>query len=108
MLSMARAFAGEQVGAGEDPVEAGIVVADRLAAAADVAEEFADLVLAAGQAPLGEVDLGIAREQVEDGAAAGGDAAVVVGLEVFERDRLALLVGHRLTGEGHGMSPSFT
>src|SRR5213076_2864985 len=82
VLAEAGAFAGEQVAAREDPVEARVVMADRLAAAADVAEQLPDLRLAGREPPLGEVHLGVLGEQVEDRAAAGGDAAVVVGLEV--------------------------
>ena len=52
-------------------------------------------VLPGGQPPLREVHLRVVGEQVEDAAARRRDAAVVERLQVLERDRLALLVGHR-------------
>src|SRR5262249_28176728 len=74
MLASAGAFADHQIAAGEDPVEVRVIVADRLQGAADVAEQLADLVLAAGDAPFREIDLGIVGEEIEDAAAVGGDA----------------------------------
>src|SRR5690606_9901694 len=73
---------------------------------AHVAEELADLVLAGRQAPLGEVDLRVAGEQVQDAAAVRGHAPVVEGLEVLDRHALALLVGHGGLGDPHGWVPS--
>ena len=55
----------------------------------------ADLLLAGRQPPLREEHLRVVGEQVEDAAAGRRDALVVERLEIFERDRLALLVGHR-------------
>jgi hypothetical protein len=46
------------------------VVLDRLQGSADIAEQLADLVAAAGQPPLREVNLRVAGEQVEDRPAA--------------------------------------
>jgi hypothetical protein len=51
---MACAFTGEDVTAGEDPVEMRIVVLDRFDGAADIGEELADLVLARGEPPFGK------------------------------------------------------
>src|SRR3954468_18661857 len=56
VLAVARALRDDRVGAGEDPVEVGVVMADRLQRRADVAEQLPDLLLAVGEAPLGEVD----------------------------------------------------
>src|SRR4051812_29052952 len=97
VLAVAGALGDDQVGAGEDPGELAVVVLNGLQRAADVGEQLADL-LAGGQAPLGEHDLGVVSEQVQDAAAGGRRPGVVEGLEVLEGDRLALLVGHRLGG----------
>ncbi|MNP53176.1 hypothetical protein D3C76_1476270 [compost metagenome] len=95
------AFADQRVGARKNPVEMRIVVGNRFQAAAKVAEHLADLLTAGGQSPLGKQDLCILGEQVENAAASGGDTAVVEGLEVFQGDRFALLVGH-CQGADHG------
>src|SRR5580765_4836854 len=102
VLAVARAFADQDVAAREHPVEVREVVLDRLQRGAHIAEQLADPVAASGHAPLRKVDLRVAREQVEDRAAAGGYPAVVERLQVLERDRLALLVGHGLSCQGHG------
>src|SRR4051794_38955310 len=104
---MAGALRDDRVRAGEDPGELGVVVLDRRQRATDVGEQSADLLLAGGQSPLGEHDLGIVREQVQDAATRRRGAGVVEGLEVLEGNRLALLVGHRLSGDGHGDSLSY-
>src|SRR3954471_21486941 len=104
VLAVTGALDDDQVGAGEEPGELAVVVLDRLERAADVGEQLADLLLAGGQAPLGEHDLRVVGEEIQDAAAGGGGAGVVEGLEVLEGDRLALLVGHRLGCDGHGDS----
>src|SRR5262249_412312 len=73
---------------------------------ADLAEELADLLLSVRQPPFREVDLRVVGEEVEDAAASGRDAAVVECLQVFEGDRLALLIGHGLVGQRHGTPPT--
>src|SRR3954453_2914194 len=105
-LAVARALRDDRVGAGEDPVEVGVVVADRLQRRADVAEQLSDLLLAVGEAPLGEVDLRVFGEEVQDAVAGRSDASVVERLEVLERDRSALLVRHRLRAHCHGLVSS--
>src|SRR5947209_7898789 len=85
----------------DHPVEMGVVVDNRGERGAHVAEHLADGLLAVGQAPLGEVDLRVLGEQVQDAAASRGDAAVVERLQVLQRDGLALFVSHRLNGQGH-------
>jgi hypothetical protein len=67
-------------------------------------EELADLLLAGCQAPFGKKHLGVVGEQVQDAAAVGSHALVVERLQVLERDRLALLVGHRHSADGHEVS----
>jgi hypothetical protein len=81
-------------------------VADPLERPADIGEALSDGLLAVGQAPLGKVDLGVVGEEVEDAGPGRGDAAVVEGLQVLERDRLALLVRHRLLSDRHHAPPS--
>src|SRR5262245_9988299 len=103
VLPMAGALAHDHVAAREHPVEVRKVMDDLLDAAAHVREQLADLVLARRQAPLGEVDLRIVGEEVEDAPAGRGLATVVEGLQVLDGDRLALLVGHRLGGDCHGL-----
>src|SRR5262245_10396014 len=66
VLAMAGALAHQDVATGEDPVEARVVVDDPLEGPANVAEQPDDLVLARGQPPLGEVDLRVVGEEVED------------------------------------------
>jgi hypothetical protein len=71
VLAVAGPLHGEHVAAGEDPVEQLVVVLDGLEGAADVAEHLADLLPALGHPPLGEVDLGVVGEQVQDAAPVG-------------------------------------
>src|SRR5882762_8945059 len=97
VLAVAGALAHHRV-TRDHPVEMGEVVQDGGDRATDVAEQLADLLLAVGQPPLGEVDLRVISEQVQDAAPGRGDATVVEGLEVLQRNRLALLVRHRLSG----------
>src|ERR1700681_4082043 len=98
VLSVAGPLADEHVSAGEDPVEVGVVVGDRLQGPAHVREELADLLLAAGQAPLREVHLGGVGKQGENAPAGRGPPAVVECLEILHGHRLALLIGHGLAG----------
>src|SRR4029453_16722232 len=102
VLAVAGALAHQHVRAGEDPVELGVMVLDPLESGPDVAEQLADLLLARGDAPLGEVHLGVVGEQIEDAAAVRGLAAPVERLQVLDRHALALLVGHGLGRYGHG------
>jgi hypothetical protein len=102
VLAVAGALDGEHVAPGEDPVELVVVVLDGLEGAADVAEHLADLLPAGGNAPLGEVDPGVLGEQVQDAAPVGGHPGPVERLQVLDDQRLAVLVGHRLAGDGHG------
>src|SRR5438132_1748145 len=74
---------------------------DRGDRAADVGKQLADALLARRQSPLGEVDLRIVGEQVQDAAAGRCDTTIVERLQVLKRDRLALLIGHRLRGQCH-------
>src|SRR5262249_50526807 len=104
VLAVAGALAHDGVGAGEDPVEVRIVVRDALQRPPDVAEHLADLLFAVGQTPLREVHLRVVGEQRQDAVPGRRDAAVVEGLQVLERHRLALLVGHRLLAERHACS----
>src|ERR1700761_9354723 len=96
VLAVARALGDHQVTAGEDPVEVRVVVRDRLDRPAHVAEELADLRLAGRESPFREVDLCVDGEEIEDAAASRGDTAVVERLQVFQGDRLALLIGHEV------------
>ena len=107
VLAVARALAGERVATAHDPVEVGVVVPDALQGPADVGEALSDRLLAVGQPPLGEVDLRVVGEEVEDARPGRRDAAVVEGLQVLERDRLALLVRHRLLSDRHDPPPGF-
>src|SRR5882672_48811 len=101
MFAVARALADDKIGAGEHPVEIRVVVRDRLQCGADVAEQLADLLPAGGDAPFREIDLRVAREQIEDRTAVRCGAAVVERLQIFECHRLALLVGHCLSCQCH-------
>src|SRR6185437_12797804 len=85
VLAVAGALADHHV-ARDHPVEVGVVVDDGGQGGADVTEHLADVLLAVRQPPLGEVDLRVLGEQVEDAAAGRGDAAVVERLQVLERD----------------------
>src|SRR3954469_3061056 len=84
VLTVTGALDDDQVRAGEEPGELAVVVLDRLQRASDIGEQSADVLLAGGQAPLGEHDLGVVGEQVQDASAGGGRAGVVEGLEVLE------------------------
>src|SRR5262245_34143337 len=94
VLAVAGPLHGQHVAAGEDPVELVVVVLDGLEGAADVAEHLADLLPAVGNAPLGEVDLGVVGEQVEDAAPVLGHPGPVERLQVLHDQRLAVVVGH--------------
>jgi hypothetical protein len=85
VLAVAGALAYHHV-TRDHPVEVGVVVEDRGDRAADIAEQLADVLLTVRQPPLGEVDLRILGEQIQDAAAGRGDAAVVEGLQVLERN----------------------
>src|SRR5216683_385039 len=100
VLTVAGALAHHDVG-GEHPVEVGVMMDDRGDRAADIGKQLADALLARRQSPFGEVDLRIVGEQVQDAAAGRGDTAVIERLQVLQRDRLALLIGHRLSGQCH-------
>ncbi len=103
MFTLARPLAHDQVTTREDPIEVRIVMNDRFDRTTDIAEQFADLILASGETPLREVDLRIGGEQVKDRAARRCDATVVECFEIFQCDGLALLVGHGQLGECHGI-----
>jgi hypothetical protein len=94
VLAVARSLAHDLIAAGEDPVEFGIMVRDGFDGGAHVAEEFSDLFLTPGHAPLREVHQCVGREQVDNGAATRRDAAIVETLQIFNYDLLALFVGH--------------
>src|SRR6266436_3505844 len=102
VLPVAGALHDENVRAGEDVGEFGVVVLDGRHRAPDVGEQLTDLLLAGGQAPLGEHDLRVVGEEVQDAASGGRHPGVVECLEVLEGNGLALLVSHGLRGYGHG------
>src|SRR5688572_25985988 len=97
----ARTLDGEDVRAGHDPVERGVVVQDRFDPAAEIREELPDLLLAGRQPPLREEHLRIVGKEVENTAAGGRHPLVVEGFQVLQCHRLALLVGHRLSRDRH-------
>src|SRR4029078_10100419 len=68
---------------------------------ANVAEQLADLLLPAGYAPFGKVDLRVVCEKIQDAPAVGGNPCVVESLQIFERNRLSLLVRHCVFGKCH-------
>src|SRR5207244_452790 len=105
VVTMAGPLAHDHVGSREDPVELGEVMGDALQRRADLGDPPPDLVLAVGQPPLGEADLGVVGEQVEDAPAGRRDPAVVEGLQVLDGHGLALLVGHGLGGDRHVSFP---
>src|SRR5437762_3434502 len=78
-----------------------VIVQDRLQGSADIGEQLADLLPARGQTPLGEIHLGIRREQIENGAAGRGNTTVVERLQIFQSHGFSLLVGHSLLGDCH-------
>src|SRR4249919_1259326 len=94
VLAHARAFAGERVGARHDPVEVRVVMEDRSQGGPDVSEHLTDLILPRGDAPFWKIDLRTVREEVEDAAAGRGDAGVVERLQVLERHRSPIFIGH--------------
>src|SRR5215216_2710306 len=104
VLPEAGTFDGQRICTREDPVERRIVVGDGMDRLPDIAEELADLLLAVGQTPLGKVDLRVVGEELEDAVASRRHPALVERLEVLERHRLALLVGHRPFGYRHVVS----
>src|SRR2546427_2006174 len=105
VLADARPLDGECVCSGHDVIERWVVVEDRFERPAYIAEHPTDLVATFRDAPLREVDLGVHGEQLEDAAAGFGDASVVEGLEVLERNCHSLRVCHRL-GDRHVSPPS--
>src|SRR5580704_2015406 len=84
VLAVAGALAYHHVGR-EHPVEVGVMVDDQGDRAADVGEQLADGLLAGRESPLGEVDLRVVGEQIQDAAAVRGDTTVVEGLQVLQR-----------------------
>src|SRR5262252_1815154 len=68
---------------------------------ANVAEQLADLLLPAGYAPFGKVDLRVVCEEIQDTSPFGGNPSVVESLQIFERNRLSLLVRHCVSGKCH-------
>src|SRR3954471_17453980 len=96
MLAVRGPLGDDRVATGEDPVEVRVVVPDGLELGADVAEHPPDLLAPVGDPPLREHHLGVGGEQLEDAVPGRRHTAVVERLEVLERYRLALLVGHRL------------
>src|ERR1700749_4163244 len=105
MLALAGALAAHHIAAGKDIVEMRVVMQDRLQRAADVAEHLPDLLLAGGDAPFREIDLGVVGEEVENAAAVPGLAGTVERLEIVDDHRLSLLVSHGLLGESHQYPP---
>src|SRR5467141_5297104 len=100
-------FTGERVGTGHDPVERGVIVQDALDKSTKIGEQLTDLFLAGCQAPFWKENLCIVGKQVEDTLPRRCDSLVVECLQVFQRDRFSLLVGHRLSGYRHGSPPAF-
>src|ERR1700722_13741271 len=72
---------------------------------ANVAEQLANLLLPAGYAPFGKVDLRVVREEIQEASPVGGNPCVVESLQIFERNRLSLLVRHFVFGERHCRFP---
>ena len=64
-------------------------------------KQLADLLLPAGYAPFGKVDLRIVCEEIQDASPIGGNPCVVESLQIFERHRLSLLVRHCVFGKCH-------
>jgi hypothetical protein len=103
VLAMARPLAHDEIAAREYPVEVRVVMDDGLQVAAEIAEHLADLRLAVGQALFWEMDLCVLREEIEDCATGRSHSTIVERLQIFECDRFALLVGHRLRRQCHGV-----
>src|ERR1700722_16218156 len=72
---------------------------------ANVAEQLADLLLPAGYAPFGKVDLRAVCEEIQYPSPGGGNSCVIESLQIFDRNRLSLLVRHRVFGERHRRFP---
>ena len=72
----------------------------------NVAEQLADLLLPAGYAPFGKVDLRVVCEEIQEASPVGGNPCVVESLQIFERNRLSLLVRHCVFGECHRRFPT--
>ena len=69
MLAVAGAFAHNYIATRKYPVQAGIVMRDRFQLTAHIPEQLLDLFPALRYAPFREVNLGVGREQIEDGTA---------------------------------------
>src|SRR3954467_8953889 len=108
VLAVRGPLGDDRVAPGEDPVEVRVVVPDGLQPRADVPEHLPDLLAPVGDPPLREHHLGVGGEQLEDAVPGRRHAGVVERLQVLERDRLALLVGHRLRRYCHACSSSRT
>jgi hypothetical protein len=72
---------------------------------ANVAEQLADLLFPASYAPFGKVDLRVVCEEIQEASPVGGNPRVVESLQIFERNRLSLLVRHCMFGERHRRFP---
>ena len=72
---------------------------------ANVAEQLANLLLPAGYALFGKVDLRIVCEEIQEASPIGGNPCVAQSLQIFERNRLPLLVRHCVFGECHPRFP---
>src|ERR1700722_10652344 len=72
---------------------------------ANVAEQLANLLLPAGYAPFGKVNLRVVCEEIQEASPVGGNSCVVESLQIFERNRLSLLVRHCVFGECHRRFP---
>jgi hypothetical protein len=72
---------------------------------ANVAEQLANLLLPAGYALFGKVDLRIVCEEIQEASPIGGNPCVAESLQIFERNRLPLLVRHCVFGECHRRFP---
>src|SRR5215218_7866531 len=104
VLTEAGTFDSQRICTREDPVERRIIVGDVMDCLPDIAEELTDLLLTVGQTPLRKVDLRVVGEELEDAVASRRDPTVIERLEVLERHRLALLVGHCPCGYRHVVS----
>ena len=74
---------------------------NRLQRRADVAEQLADLVATGGHAPLGKYTCASVANSSRIEPPLDVTPAVVERLEVLDRDRLALFVGHGLLCQCH-------
>jgi hypothetical protein len=57
-------------------------------------------------APFGKVDLRVVCEEIQEASPVGGNPCVVESLQIFERNRLSLLVRHCVFGECHRRFPT--